>query len=307
MMEEKYDDTFLAKWLSGDISEDEKMRFENAPEYQDYIKIIEGTNQLEAPSFDKNSLLTKIQDKKEVQVRETKTRKLIPSWMYAAAAVIILVVGFTYVYTSAGETFETGYGDQQTVTLPDGSEAILNAKSSVTFNKNSWEKNRTVSLTGEAFFKVQKGEKFTVTTNTGTVEVLGTQFNVRTANELFEVKCTEGKVKVDASNQQTATLTAGQAFSELDGKTNSWNFDTNDVSWREGESNFREIPLKHVIDAIKNQYEVTFVYEDIDTEQRFTGTFSNKNLKLALRTVFVPMEISYTFKDRKTVILKKAK
>ncbi|WP_430410947.1 FecR family protein [Kordia sp.] len=301
MMKDKYDDTFLARWLNGDISEAEKTRFENTDEYQDYMKIIEGTNKFEAPSFDKQRLLSKIQDTKE-----TKTRKLVPSWMYAAAAVILLVVGFAYVYTTAGETFETGYGDQMVVALPDGSEAILNAKSSVTFDKDSWENNRTVSLSGEAYFKVKKGEKFTVTTNSGIVEVLGTQFNVKTATNLFEVKCTEGKVKVETSNDETAILTVGKAFSQLEGNTSNWDFNIKDETWREGESNFRVIPLKHVIDAIQNQYEITFIHDNIDITQRFTGSFSHKNLKLALRTVFVPMEISYTFKDENTVILKKA-
>ncbi len=301
MMEDKYDDTFLARWLNGDISEEEKTRFESSSEYQDYMKIIEGTNKFEAPSFDKESLLSKINDKKE-----TKVRKLVPSWMYAAAAVVLLVVGFAYVYLSAGETFETGYGNQMVVALPDGSEAILNAKSSVTFDKDSWSANRSISLTGEAYFKVKKGEKFTVTTNSGTVEVLGTQFNVKTAEDLFEVKCTEGKVKVETLNDETAILTVGKAFSKLEGKTSNWDFNIKDETWREGESNFRVIPIKHVIEAIQNQYEITFIYDNIDTSQRFTGSFSHKNLKLALRTVFVPMEISYTFKDENTVILKKA-
>ena len=63
-MEDKHDDTFLARWLSGDLSEAEKIRFENADEYQDYVNIIEGTNNLEAPSFDKQGLFAKIKDTK---------------------------------------------------------------------------------------------------------------------------------------------------------------------------------------------------------------------------------------------------
>lgn len=301
-MMNKYDDTFLARWLSGDISEDEKESFESSSEYHDYMKIIEGTSKFEAPSFDKQHLFSKIRQ----NTNPTKIKRLIPSWLYAAAAVIVLVVGFAYMYTSAGETFKTGYGNQITVSLPDGSEAILNSKSSITFDENSWNDNRTVSLNGEAYFKVKKGEKFTVTNNLGTVEVLGTQFNVRTFADLFEVKCTEGKVKVTTTDT-SALLTTGKAFSELHGKSSNWDFNINDETWKEGESNFRETPLKYVIEAIQNQYEVTFEYDTIDTNQYFTGTFSHKNLNLALQTVFVPMEISYTFKDKNTITLKKAK
>ncbi|MBC8755374.1 FecR domain-containing protein [Kordia sp. YSTF-M3] len=305
MMEEKYDDTFLARWLADDLNAEEKMRFENSAEYQDYLQIIESADQLEAPSFDKQVMLKSIQEKQ--QTTASKTRKLNTSWMYAAAAVVLLFVGLSYVYLNSGETFETGYGNQLTVTLPDGSEAILNSKSSLTFNEKSWDDDRTVALDGEAYFKVKKGEKFTVTTSSGTIEVLGTQFNVLTDTDMLEVKCHEGKVKVSSKTQKTAILTQGNAFSFIEGKTASWNFDIHNSTWREGESNFREMPLKHVITALQDQYEVQFIIEDIDTAERFTGSFSHTNLKLALRTVFVPMEISYTFKDKKTVILKKAK
>ena len=110
-----------------------------------------------------------------------------------------------------------------------------------------------------------------------------------------------------SKTQKTAILTQGKAFSYVEGKTTSWSFNTNDPSWRDGESNFMEMPIKHVIKALQDQYEFEFIAENIDTTQRFTGTFSHKNLKLALRTVFDPMEISYTFKGEKTVILRNAK
>jgi ferric-dicitrate binding protein FerR (iron transport regulator) len=306
MMEEKHDDRFLARWLANDLTENEKLRFENSAEHQDYLDIIESVDLMEAPSFDKESIFNSIQQKQ--QMHTPKVRKLRTSWLYSAAAVVLLFVGLSYVYLNADETFETGIGEQTTVSLPDGSEVILNAKTILSFNKNSWSTDRTVSLDGEAYFKVKKGEKFTVATNSGTVEVLGTQFNVLTDDKaIFEVKCHEGKVKVTPKTQKSAILTHGMAFSSIEGKTASWDFNTNNPSWRDGESNFREMPIKHVIEALQNQYGIQFIFENIDTTQRFTGTFSHKNLKLALRTVFDPMEISHTFKGGKTVVLKEAK
>ncbi|MEM6686886.1 MAG: FecR domain-containing protein [Bacteroidota bacterium] len=306
MMEEKYDDRFLARWLANELTEEEKLRFENSDEYQDYLQIIESVDLMEAPSFDKKSVLQSIQQKQ--QTATTKVRKLNTSWRYAAAAVILLVISFSYFYINADATFETTFGEQTSVSLPDGSEAILNAKTTLTFSENSWDTNRTVLLEGEAYFKVKKGEKFTVTTNSGTVEVLGTEFNVHAHNDaIFEVKCHEGKVRVTTKTQQTETLTQGKAFAAIQGKQTRWDFNPNNPSWRDGESNFREMPLQHVIEALENQYNVQFNTENVDTAQRFTGTFSHKNLKLALRTVFDPMEISYTFKGEKAVILTQAK
>jgi len=307
MMEEKYDDTFLARWLANDLTEEEKLRFENSAEHQDYLQIIESVDLMEAPSFDKKSILSSIQQKQQIQT--STVRKLKTSWLYtAAAAVVLLFVGFSSMYLNADETFETGFGEKITVNLPDGSEVLLNAKTTLSFNENSWDTDRTVSLDGEAYFKVKKGEKFTVATTSGTVEVLGTEFNVHTHDDdIFEVKCHEGKVKATTKTQKTAILTQAKAFSSVEGKTTSWSFNTNDPSWIDGESNFMEMPIKHVIEALQDQYEFEFIAENIDTTQRFTGTFSHKNLKLALRTVFDPMEISYTFKGEKTIILRNAK
>jgi ferric-dicitrate binding protein FerR (iron transport regulator) len=250
--------------------------------------------------------LSSIQQKQQIQT--SKVRKLKTSWLYtAAAAVVLLFVGFSSMYLNADETFETGFGEKITVNLPDGSEVLLNAKTTLSFNENSWDTDRTVSLDGEAYFKVKKGEKFTVATTSGTVEVLGTEFNVHHDDDIFEVKCHEGKVKATTKTQKTAILTQAKAFSSVEGKTTSWSFNTNDPSWIDGESNFMEMPIKHVIEALQDQYEFEFIAENIDTTQRFTGTFSHKNLKLALRTVFDPMEISYTFKGEKTIILRNAK
>lgn len=307
MMEEKYDDTFLARWLANDLTEEEKLRFEASAEYQDYLHIIESVELMEAPSFDKKSVLRSIQQKQ--QTSAPKVRKLRTSWLYSAAAVVLLVISFSYLYLNADTTFETSFGEQTTVSLPDGSEVMLNAKTTISFNESSWDSDRTVSLDGEAYFKVQKGEKFTVTTNSGTVEVLGTEFNVHAHDNtaIFEVKCHEGKVQVTTKAQQKEILTQGKAFAFIQGKLTSWDFNLNTPTWRDGESDFREMPLKHVIEALQHQYNVQFDIENIDTTQRFTGTFSHKNLKLALRTVFDPMEISYTFKGEKAVILTEAK
>lgn len=305
MMEEKYDDTFLARWLANELTEAEKTRFEASAEYQDYVQIIENADLLQPPSFYKEEVFQSIQKKQ--QKRVSKTRKLSTTVWYAAAAVVVFFIGFSYLYFTAETTIKTGYGNQQIVTLPDGSEAILNAKSSVVYNEDSWENERKIYLEGEAYFKVKKGEKFTVITNSGSVEVLGTEFNVFATDAIFEVKCHEGKVKVTSKDHVSTILTQGNAFTFINGETHTWTFNIKDSTWRDGESNFKEIPLYSVITSLQNQYEIDFITDNIDTTQRFTGSFSHKNLKLALRTVFVPMEISYTFKDEKVIVLKKAK
>ena len=48
--------------------------------------------------------------------------------------------------------------------------------------------HRSLTLSGEAYFDVQKGNKpFTISTNQGQVTVLGTSFNVRSRADGFEI------------------------------------------------------------------------------------------------------------------------
>ena len=60
-MEQKYtDDTFLAKWLNKDLTEEERIAFEKTSAYKEYAKIIEKMELFEAPVFDKEGTFEKI-------------------------------------------------------------------------------------------------------------------------------------------------------------------------------------------------------------------------------------------------------
>ena len=103
----------------------------------------------------------------------------------------ILAISFSvYYYTTTLDTTITTLAAQKTtIDLPDASHVSLNALSSLTFNKKDWDDERDITLNGEAYFKVAKGERFTVNTSSGIVTVLGTQFNIKQRDNLFEVVC----------------------------------------------------------------------------------------------------------------------
>lgn len=307
-MDENYtDDTFLARWLSGDLSPEEQKNFEQSKAYDDYKKIIEGADQLEVPSLDRQRLFDAIQQEtasKTISLNDKPVRK-ISRWLYPIAATILLILGFSYFFSNSDTTYTTSFGEQLAVQLPDGSEVTLNAKSTLSFNEKTWNENRTLALEGEAYFDVAKGATFTVNTSEGTVEVLGTEFNVTTAKDYFQVKCFEGTVKVESTAKKSAILTVGKAFSVINNQEESWNFNPEELTWKQGESTFKNVPLQQVITALERQFNITFIKNNIDETQRFTGSFSHKDVKLALKTVFDPMEIEYTFKNETTIELKK--
>ncbi|MCB4800365.1 FecR family protein, partial [Neotamlana laminarinivorans] len=98
------------------------------------------------------------------------------SFMKVAAVLVVLLTSSYFLFFNNTKSFETQIAQTETFKLPDESEVILNAQSKLSFSKKEWETNRNLKLQGEAFFKVTKGEKFTVNTKAGSIQVLGTQF-----------------------------------------------------------------------------------------------------------------------------------
>ena len=102
---------------------------------------------------------------------------------------------------ACGPTTISTENNYEQVELPDGSIVKLNKNSSITFD--SFDQERTVSLSGEAFFDVIESEKpFTVTTEIGSVSVLGTEFNVKSKGDEFDVEVQSGEVEVKASDDK---------------------------------------------------------------------------------------------------------
>ncbi|WP_299440159.1 FecR family protein [uncultured Aquimarina sp.] len=295
------DDTFLARWLNDDLDAKEKIEFEKSQDYQKYVTIINKIDTLESPMYNKERVFNAI--KNDIRKNNKPAIRIIPKWSYGIAATLVVLLGL-YFFFDSSTTYTTNYGEQITVELLDGSEVILNSKSILKFKKSDWNTNRIVTLDGEAFFKVKKGSDFIVETTSGKVKVIGTQFNVNTQKDFFEVICHEGKVKA-IGNTNEAILTKGKAFRITNNVVENWDTETTKPSWLSGETTFTNTPLRQVIRSLENQFNITFNKEKIDQNQRFTGSYNHNNIELALKTIFVPMEISYTFNNENNIVLVK--
>ena len=289
----KKEESFLAKWLDGTISDVTLKELVSEQDFMEYKKIKNGLELLDklnrpvAPTF--NALNNSIHKK-----RNFKNTQASFKWGLSIAASILVVLGCYFAFNFEEITHETSYAEQKTISLPDGSEVVLNAKSAINFTKKNWPNNRIIQLKGEAFFKVKKGSTFSVQTPNGLVKVLGTQFNIKDTDTFFEVVCYEGKVSV-TNNKNEHVLTTGNAIRKIDGK-NSEKYDKEDSlpSWLNGESSFLSVPLKYVILELEKQYNIQIEARRIDDSMIFTGSFSNKDLKLALVSVFKTMDIKYS-------------
>ena len=286
-------ENYLAKWLNNDLSEEELAVFKKSAEYASYEKLMKVSGTLEAPDFDMDKALNDLNNNilnKDVKViRMNPMRKL---WRIAAAIAVIFAASYFYIST-LDESVSTQYAERNEVRLPDNSEIILNADSRITYSEKNWDKERNISLEGEAFFKVAKGQKFTVATNDGLVTVLGTQFNVENRKGFFEVTCYEGLVSVIFNGEETK-LPAGNSFIAINGNVLKTESPVNTTpSWMSSESTFKSIPLNYVLDEFERQYNIEVKTENVNLEQLFTGSFSNTNINLALQSISTPSQIKY--------------
>ncbi|WP_298237220.1 FecR family protein [uncultured Algibacter sp.] len=302
---EKYikDNAFLARWIAGDLSPQELEKFQKSDDYPVLKRINDASQNLKAPTFNDQALLNKLQELNNLQSTRPKGKvvKLIPNWAYAAAAVVI-AFGLFYVMTMKSH-FETGFSEQLAVVLPDNSEVKLNANSHLDYKTLGWKSNRALQLDGEAFFDVEKGESFKVFTDVGMVEVLGTEFNVISRDSYFEVQCMEGKVRVTSTVlKKNVILLPGDAVRVVNNSLEEWDFALTESNWTLGESTFKNTPINQVLMSLENQFNITLDKSNIDSNKRFTGAFTHKDLKLALKTISVPMGLSYSV-DKETGII----
>ena len=297
------DETFLANWLEGKISDAELKNRISEADYSSYLKMRKGfevSNQLNASIKDS---FNKIKDK--TANKKTTVRKLHPiSWSIGVAASIILLFGLFSIFTTDLITHKTNFGETKTISLLDGSEVILNSKSTITFNEVDWKENRQLTLDGEAYFKVEKGSTFTVNTNNGSVVVLGTQFNVNSKDDFFDVVCYEGKVSVN-SNSLDYILLPTNSFRKInESSLESSTTQLSKPTWIDGESTFKSVPIKYVITALEDQYNIKIDSELINDSTIFSGTFPHENLNIALITVFDALKIRYNQKEKRKIKLR---
>ncbi len=218
----------------------------------------------------------------------------------AAAAVIIALV----VYWPSSHLIQvtTATKETKSVVLPDKSEVSMNAGSVLSYDED-WSKERTLQLEGQAFFNVEKGSKFTVVTNHGLVEVMGTSFDVFSRNDKFRVECRTGKVRVSLKSSKGEVVIVPGGVAELNGKSLViTNFDLALGDWQIGEFIYKDEPVQNVLDEISRQFGIT-LHANLSNNRLYTGRFNSSDLNKALELVCLPMSLKFEVTDDNQVFI----
>jgi ferric-dicitrate binding protein FerR (iron transport regulator) len=296
-------DYILHKWMNDEASIDEIEDLKLSPDYAPYLEIAEASTKFETPTINSESNYEAISSKIKAN---KKVRALNPLTTFLKIAATIAVIFASYLYfQNSNTTIRTQIAEKQNFLLPDNSEVALNANSSLKYNKNKWSEQRELTLDGEAYFKVSKGNTFKVNTSSGIVSVLGTEFNVYNRDKAFYISCYEGLVSV-ALNDTLIKLPAGDKLMVDNGVLLSHhNISATAPSWTANESSFDNAKISLVLEELERQYSIKLTAKFNSADHRFTGSFTHSDLNLALKSICNPLHLAYTIEEESVTIYAK--
>ena len=287
MNEAGYDRTFWNNWMSQNsdkkklieeamfILKGPPFEFKNNPADSEIVQ--KEWEKLKRRTLNKNQIPT------PSPKRLIESTLQIKSWRLRVAASIALVaiLGFLiqqYVLNPL-IVYQTPFGEQLSIVLPDSTVLELNANSKLTYRKQN---PRKIWLDGEAYFQVKKKSEtsanFLVLTNDLTVEVLGTAFNVIEKEDKTEVILEEGSVKLNLNRDFEPEL-----YMEP-GEMVVFSAKTNEkvekrvvksqplTSWKNGMLEFEDVPLTQVMERIEDIYGWRAVYQNKELQTRNIST-----------------------------------
>lgn len=246
--------------------------------------------------------------KDEIHKSQKKQFRIGEVLKYAAIAVLLISLPFIYFLGKqqniSEPTFTTvtcALGDKSTVTLPDGSLVYLNSGSELRFNNDFHQDYRQVAIKGEAYFDVEKNEEipFRVEAGAVTVDVLGTQFNLKAYPEENTISTTlvEGSVSIKSAFQQAIMKPKQKiVFNKATNKMTLQNLKDVDpeTEWKEGRLVFRNESLADLEPKLERWFDVDIEFNDDEVKaRRFTGILERESILEALAYFSISERVGY--------------
>lgn len=190
--------------------------------------------------------------------------------------------------------------------LSDGTHIKINENSKLAFTNLRDNKNPSVYIDGEAFFKVAHSDvkKFKVKVGETLVEVHGTSFNVSNyyKNQFSQIALVEGSVKL-YSKTQALFMNQGELATVYKDK-NSIDIDNASIDdvifWSQDQMYFTNEALPDLLQKIEKWYHVNFTIEYTPiTQLHFSGNINkNDGLEAFLKMLAYTENISYKIEDK---------
>lgn len=258
---------WLVRNQSGDISEAEIRAFE---QWLDADASHRDAYQRVSALWDSMEEFGDRQFPARLAARDFRRSPALP-WLASTVTVMLFAVislGFLSLREWQGEVsiYRSAKGEQQLVTLADGSIARLNTDTElrVLYSRGA----RTIHLErGQALFTVQKDihRPFEVIAGSGRTVALGTRFDVRLQDDQTTVAVVEGMVRVTTARTGPLHVAAGEgmAWSPRGDFLSHHPIDPEAVlAWQEGRLHFHHTSLAEVMAEIARYHAISYHFAD---------------------------------------------
>ena len=277
----------LIAYINDELSREDKTRVDrwllssndNLKQFDEIKKTWEASEKLEPVpvAVDVNSAWAKVKEKaniNEPEVIQLKPNVFRRKIIVGIAAVMFLLIGvfsvLQFVDTTAEDVKWVSQNDVLEDELSDGSVVTLNENSSLSYPSEFADNERRVSLSGEAFFDIERNEEkpFIIDlANDSYVKVLGTSFNIKAipGDSLTEVYVKTGTVEF-GSESDKIILIAGEKgiMNNVTGevvKIIDEHAEMKDMYWKTESLKFNELKLSEVVDLLNEIFEEQVVLE----------------------------------------------
>ena len=205
-------------------------------------------------------------------------------------------------------------GQRVNITLSDGTNVWLNARTKIVYPAVFDKSVRQVAVDGEAYFDVAKDKKrpFIVETGKCNMEVLGTKFNFRDYPEDHEVVVSllEGKVELNnlLKKEKEAILAPDERaiLNKTNGRMTVETVTASNASqWTDGYLFFDEELLPDIVKELERSYNVTIrIANDSLNTFRFYGNFVRReqSIQEVLDALASTEKIQYKIEERNITI-----
>ena len=260
-------DTILARWMAGEITDSEFKTMVSDKDFRSYVKLRKAINLYEATQTDLPHTLLENIKAKTLAKPPVKRFKLWQTAV-AVAAVVLLFFSVNKYLTPSTFTVETAYGEHQKLALPDGTMVWLGAHSKLAYDKDNWQTNKQVNLSGSAYFKLKNNNRLRVVTPSGKLNAQGGKFEVTSISDLFKVVNFDSKIQTQTL-EKNFEIAAGQSLVKYKKSvfTNKVPYTQPDIIAKEIRLN--QMPLTYVLQKLTDLYGVNFENQGVDSGKLF--------------------------------------
>lgn len=249
------------------------------------------------------------------KIRKDRLRRMLRYAGAAAAAVLIFVGGYFSATRSVEPaeriTLVTAKGHMGEFTLPDGTRVWLNEESRLGYDADFSGSIREVTLSGEAFFKVERDSlrPFRVGMGGLEIEVLGTSFDAigYADGSDRQVILKSGSVSISGEGlSRPVRLCPDQKFAQNplhDGFSVEQVDARNYCQWFEEHLSFYNTPLKDIMINLERKYHVEIVLSSsLQADKRLSLVVQHEPLEDIMEVISKLMPIRYQIDDDRVFV-----